>query len=448
MEGDLRKLIDDERFQRYHEALLKPREFNAFDVLRNADYEIRHSNVLAWLLQPDETHGIGGRFLEWFVNHFNERADKAGIGPVVATDFEASNIDVRRELHHVDITVFFKREKDLIAIENKTEETSPANFDQVREYDRQLRDRYKDRYHVRSALLTASPDGSVAQQGFVHVSWVSVHGKISALHGGKEFRSPVDAFVGQYVDAVGKRVLPQEAVQDSFKRLLDDYDALLKDMLDALAREGDDRVAGMVPADRREYRNSVVRLVKDFRRQPEQLRLATREVLTRRGCTTILSADRARTEFWLYWEDSVDVEKRLGLSSCLRWGMGFWRRKVTVVFCLYQWPKKFRDEQHERMQAVLEQLKRFISSTPVDRQQGDKYPMRDSGDYFYVYDHELVVDEEFSRMSPSEAKEVVRQRLETFLSAEDSDYRRIQDYFACLAFRPRDVGSLTNEVSS
>ena len=124
--------------------------------------------------------------------------------------------------------------------------------------------------------------------------------------------------------------------------LLDGYDALLKDMLDVLASEGDDRVAAMVPADQGEFRNSVVRLVKDFRRQPEQLRLATTELLKGRGFKTILSADRARTEFWLYWEDSVDVEKRLGLNSCLRWGMGFWRRKVTVIFCLYQWPKKFQ----------------------------------------------------------------------------------------------------------
>ena len=80
--------------------------------------------------------------------------------------------------------------------------------------------------------------------------------------------------------------------------------------------------------------------------------------------------------------------------------------------------------------------------------------MRDSGDYFYVRraqillkadadgpawtddDREFVTDEELSGMSPSEAKEVVRERLEKFLSADDSDYRRIQGYFECLAFKP------------
>ena len=81
-----------------------------------------------------------------------------------------------------------KREKFLIAIENKTEEVSPANVDQVRGYDTKLRDKYKNRYRVRSVLLTASRDGSFAQQGFVHVSWASVHREISALHQAGEFR--------------------------------------------------------------------------------------------------------------------------------------------------------------------------------------------------------------------------------------------------------------------
>ncbi len=452
MEGNLRALLDDPRFRQYHDAMLKPRDFSAFDVLRNADYEIRHSNVIAWLLQPGETHGIEARFLQWFVNHLNERAVTAGVERVPVTEFEASNVEVKRELDQVDVTIFFKKEKHLIAIENKTEEMSSEHSQQVRRYDRELRDRYGEGYRVHSALLTSSPDGNIVERGFVSVSWASLHRQISALRQAGEFQSTeVDAFVRQYVDMLEERILRQETVGESVKRLLDDYDALLKEMLEALVSEGIDRVAAMVPADQEKYRDTVVRLVTDFRRQPEQLRLATRDFLKRRGHKPILSADRARTEFWLYWEDSVEVEKRLGLSSCLRWGMGFWRRKVTVGFFFFQWPKRHRDDRHERKQAVLEQLKKFMSGTPVDRYPADprdKYPMKDSGDYFYVYDRELVAEDELSRMSPSEAREVVRQRLERFLSAEDSGYRRIRDYFACLAFQPQDVGKRTDDVSS
>ena len=81
MEGDVRGLIDDPRFQAYHRELLKPREFNTFDVLQYADYEIRHSNVLAWLLRPGDTHGIGARFLKWFVDQIDKRLPVANAGP-------------------------------------------------------------------------------------------------------------------------------------------------------------------------------------------------------------------------------------------------------------------------------------------------------------------------------------------------------------------------------
>jgi PD-(D/E)XK nuclease superfamily protein len=43
--------------------------FNIFNVLKIADWEIRHSNVLAWLLDPADTLGLGHRFLRCFLSH-------------------------------------------------------------------------------------------------------------------------------------------------------------------------------------------------------------------------------------------------------------------------------------------------------------------------------------------------------------------------------------------
>jgi len=41
-------------------------QFNTFRVLGIEDAEIRHSNMLAWLLTPSESHGLGDRFLRRF----------------------------------------------------------------------------------------------------------------------------------------------------------------------------------------------------------------------------------------------------------------------------------------------------------------------------------------------------------------------------------------------
>ena len=43
--------------------------FNPFDVLKINRKEIRHSNVLAWLLDPNESHGYSHKILEQ-LNHY------------------------------------------------------------------------------------------------------------------------------------------------------------------------------------------------------------------------------------------------------------------------------------------------------------------------------------------------------------------------------------------
>ena len=221
MEGDLRNLIDDSRFRAYHRDLVEPREFNTFDVLRYADYEIRHSNVLAWLLRPADTHGIGPQFLKWFVTHVNRRFAAGDMDEVVLaeTSFDAANVDVWRERDYVDITIRFKREKCLIAVENKTESASSGHLAQVMDYEGTLRGKHEN-HTVRSVLLTASPDGSVKFPRIAHVGWDSVGEAIGSLLAAGEFPSPsVQAFIRQYVDMVERWFHPGG---EGFKALLDD----------------------------------------------------------------------------------------------------------------------------------------------------------------------------------------------------------------------------------
>lgn len=54
-------------------------KFNMFDVLKISRAEIRHSNMLAWLMNPNENHGYGDEFLKSFIQRLVEsdcNADK------------------------------------------------------------------------------------------------------------------------------------------------------------------------------------------------------------------------------------------------------------------------------------------------------------------------------------------------------------------------------------
>lgn len=55
-------------------ASLQPR-FNVFDVMHHGTYEKQLSNVFAWLLTPNGTHGLGDRFVHIFCHQTNKVAE-------------------------------------------------------------------------------------------------------------------------------------------------------------------------------------------------------------------------------------------------------------------------------------------------------------------------------------------------------------------------------------
>ena len=438
MESDLRKLIDDLRFREFHREFVEPMQFNTFDVLRYADYEIRHSNVLAWLLRPADTHGIGDRFLRWFVERTNRQLAAANEERLPATDFRAANVVVERELEYVDITIFFKQEKCLLAIENKTVPASSEHIDQVMGYQRKLRGKHGD-HTVKSVLLTTSPHGSVDFAGIAHVGWDSIREAIASFHRNGEFHSGgAGAFIGQYLDLVGRWFGPTGG--DVLKPLLDEHRSILKEMRQIHARDGDDGVGGMVPEDLTNYRDSLVRLVKESSQDPKQLRTAVADYLRGQGCRVWFSNNPKLTHYWLSWTDPNLAETAQSLSGkddFLRWEMEFTYRDVGVQFNLYQHPREDREGY-----SLLDRIKGFMRTTPINRDDPDRFRMEDVGYGWYrVYSQKLLSSDELAAMSGSQRNDEVLRILKKLMASDESDYRRIEDYFQCLAFRPDSSAS-------
>ena len=433
MEADLRNLIDDPRFRAYHRELVEPREFNTFDVLRYSGYEIRHSNVLAWLLRPADTHGIGSRFLKWFVNHVNRRL-AADLERLPETSFEAANVDVWRERDWVDITVRFKKEKCLIAVENKPESAHPHHLDQVMRYEKTLQKTHQD-HTVRSVLLTTSPDGSVNFRGIAHVGWDSVREAIGSVLAAGGFPSPdVQAFIRQYLDMVERWFRPGG---EGFKALLDDHRSILKEMRRVLEKDGDDGVRGMVSEDRTEYRDALTKLVRESRHDPKQLRALVADYLKGREVAPSHSHNPSRTVYWLGWTDAhlADAAQRMGgHRGSLSWYMAFTHHNVEMDFVFYS--------ESDKERSFVDRLKGFMEKTPINRQKPDEYSVKDAGyGWERVYREEILSNEELVGMSAPEVKDEVIRRLGDLMDSDDSEYRRIDDYFQCLAFRSDELAS-------
>jgi len=72
-EQQLQKFSEDEIVRQLQEYIVTKTEeeknkFNIFKVLKLHEYEVRHSNFLAWLLNPNEkAHGYKDEFLKQFL---------------------------------------------------------------------------------------------------------------------------------------------------------------------------------------------------------------------------------------------------------------------------------------------------------------------------------------------------------------------------------------------
>ena len=95
-------------------------KFNILRVFGIEELEIRHSFMLKWLLSPKENHGLGASFLKLFLKEVVCENDKACHGRYkVLRNVDCASFVICREKESVDLLLISKKDKVVIAVENK-----------------------------------------------------------------------------------------------------------------------------------------------------------------------------------------------------------------------------------------------------------------------------------------------------------------------------------------
>lgn len=139
------------------EALLS--EFNLFEAIGAVRRELRHSDVLAFLLDPTAAHGLNDTFLRRLLQRALARAEpgRFPITPVELDVAEMEDSDVRREWGRIDVFVLDKRNQLAVILENKIDTGEHA--DQLRRYWEHVAHEHPN-FKVVGLYLT--PDGEPA----------------------------------------------------------------------------------------------------------------------------------------------------------------------------------------------------------------------------------------------------------------------------------------------
>jgi len=152
--------------------------FNLFQVLKFEHGEIRHSNVLAWIMDPSESHGLDSTFLKkWLMRVIHEASGQA-VAPVTAVDIDAwqlQEVEVRREWKNIDlllILTFAKQDQWVICIENKV--NSSQSDGQLRKYRLLVEQTFPHAKH-RIYLFLTKNDEEPDDNAYVAASYAQVH---------------------------------------------------------------------------------------------------------------------------------------------------------------------------------------------------------------------------------------------------------------------------------
>jgi hypothetical protein len=131
-------------------------QFNIFEALRAVNVELRHSDFLAYLLDPQQNHGFGDAFVRRLLQVILLGQDPASqlIRPIDLDLWDLDNLEVRREWQNIDILLLSQTHHFAVVIENKID--SSEHSGQLQRYRKTIHQFFPN---WQAIFLFLTPDG-------------------------------------------------------------------------------------------------------------------------------------------------------------------------------------------------------------------------------------------------------------------------------------------------
>jgi len=99
--------------------------FNIFESIGAVRRELRHSDFLAFLLNPSESHNLFDKFTKPFLFQVSQLSNN--VSPIDIDLLDYDDLEVRREWRNIDILLYSKKAGFVCAIENKIDSQEGNN---------------------------------------------------------------------------------------------------------------------------------------------------------------------------------------------------------------------------------------------------------------------------------------------------------------------------------
>lgn len=194
-------------------------QFNPFKVLDITHHEIRHSNVLAWLINPQKNHNLGDKVLKKIIlrvlhNPENEDSipDEIRIKDVQVGDFV--DAEIYREWRNIDLLMRSESNKFILLVENKIR--SRESRGQLEKYLQTCSEIFSDKYKVLPVFLTLGGI-SPSSEKYCILDYNTIHDIVQFVSNLYRERMAIEVnnFIQYYLKTLGGLL----AMDDEIKKL-------------------------------------------------------------------------------------------------------------------------------------------------------------------------------------------------------------------------------------
>lgn len=209
-------------------------EFNPIRVMKVDQFEIRHSNILAWLLNPKENHSLGDMvfkklFAEILCGDVIIKNHGLQITDILLGSFH--DAEVLREWRNIDIVVISKKNSLVLFIENKVHAGLADH--QLQKYLNIIRLSYPSIQHVIPVFLTLSGEEAPHSEyySFSHTDILAILRAILESNKDKMNEKIID-FISYYTKTLEVLTMQDEQLislcRELYKHHREAIDAIIK----------------------------------------------------------------------------------------------------------------------------------------------------------------------------------------------------------------------------
>ncbi len=183
--------------------------FNIFEAIGVLHQELRHSDFLSFLMDPNGNHGLGDIFLTRFLKKPVHETNSE----VSVVDIDVANlheVEVRREWRNIDILILEPATKLVCVIENKIRTSEHSG--QLQRYRKTIEKTYPQ---YKKIFLYLTPDGDLpSDKAYLPVSYSIIKEIVDQVN--TTFKSKlapdITTLLRHYSDIIGDQIMDDSGI--------------------------------------------------------------------------------------------------------------------------------------------------------------------------------------------------------------------------------------------